>query len=153
MPTHYTDAVIFCSPNRRVTIWDTIQEIDFDQQDFENHFSAKQREGGDGESDKLSAALAGKGTIRVLNVKRSNAIAVMCSKLPETEQLIRAIRELDSTILEKHLIKSLATNMASAEELAQIREMLHPDIMLDKPEQCGPSQPRAAFFPLRSPLA
>ena len=75
------------------------------------------------------------GAIRVLNVKRSNAIAVMCSKLPETEQLIRAIRELDANILEKHLIRSLAVNMATAEELTQIREMLHPDIVLDKPEQ------------------
>lgn len=49
-----------CRPNRRVTIWDTIQEIDFDHQDFEDHFSAKQREGGDADNDKLSAALAGK---------------------------------------------------------------------------------------------
>ena len=58
-------------------------------------------------------------------------------QLPETELLIRAIRELDSTILEKHLIRSLATNMATPEELAQIREMIHPDITLDKPEQCA----------------
>jgi hypothetical protein len=43
-----------------MTIWDTIQEIDFDHEDFESHFSAKQKEGGEGDNDKLNAALAGK---------------------------------------------------------------------------------------------
>ena len=50
-----------------MTIWDTIQEIDFDHEDFENHFSAKQKEGGEGDNDKLNAALAGKVRVRLFN--------------------------------------------------------------------------------------
>jgi diaphanous 2 len=113
-----------------------VKELEFDPADFELHFAVKLKEGAEDPAKK--AALATKATaVRVLDAKRSNAIAIMCSKLPDSDTLIQAIRNLDSAVLEKHLVRSLCQNLATAEEMQTIREALklQPDIQFDKPEK------------------
>ncbi len=137
-PLHWTRILLQPRemPTRRPMIWDGVSEVDFDQGDFELNFAVKAREGHDDPDKKKDLAAAAKASaVRVLTVKRSNTIAVMCSKLPDTDTLIQAIRNLDSAVLERQFVRALGQNMANAEELQQIREMQLPDITLDKPEQ------------------
>ncbi|KAM9975785.1 hypothetical protein ACTFIW_013175 [Dictyostelium discoideum] len=73
--------------------------------------------------------------ISVLSQKRSNAIIVMCGKLPSDDILIRAIRNLDSNKLSLDGVSSIISNFPTSEELASIHELHSNEVILDKPER------------------
>jgi hypothetical protein len=53
---------------------------------------------------------------RLLEVKRSNGIAILLSKLPEIEQLVGAIWALDDSVLPRDLLEALIKQLPTREE-------------------------------------
>ena len=53
---------------------------------------------------------------RLLEVKRSNGIAILLSQLPEIEQLVGAIWALDDSVLPRDLLEALIKQLPTREE-------------------------------------
>ncbi|GAM17940.1 hypothetical protein SAMD00019534_011150 [Acytostelium subglobosum LB1] len=127
------------------SIWNILPEVAFDEEQFVDLFSLyTEKLVSFNGSPVLSSANSTQQTgpnkkpiqkvISVLSQKRSNAISIMCSKLPSDENLIRALRELDSSKLTLEQVSSLHTNIPTQEEMSSILE-LNEDFVLDKPER------------------
>lgn len=107
--------------------------------------------GGEGSAAALTPAVSPDGTplpegaavrpsgkpVRVLPSKRYNAIAIMRSRLPSDAQLKDIINRMDRTVIDKHMIHELYTNLLTQEEEQMIRDVMMPGIVLDKSEHFG----------------
>ncbi|EFA85496.1 actin binding protein [Heterostelium album PN500] len=129
------------------SVWNKLPEVTFDEEQFVELFSLYTEKLVSFNGSPVLSGLGVSGTsssvmnkkpiqkvISVLSQKRSNAISIMCSKLPSDENLIRALRELDSSKLSLELVSTLHNNIPTQEEMASILE-LNDDFILDKPER------------------
>jgi hypothetical protein len=57
---------------------------------------------------------------RLLEVKRSNGIAILLSQLPEIEQLVAAIWALDDSVLPRDLLEALIKQLPTREEEVEL---------------------------------
>jgi len=112
-------------------IWDGIQEGNLVTSEFEKHFAAAQKK----EKEKVEEATPNKKSISVLDGKRSNAIAIMMSKLPELDSLVSAIERLDDNKLSQENIEALIEQLPTKEEIEAIQAAKNPDVPFDKPER------------------
>eukprot|EP01133_Synstelium_polycarpum_P004084 gene4084-4759_t len=142
----YWSRVINCPGSQgaqKKTVWESLPDVAFDEDQFIELFSLYTEKlistnGSPVLSPFSSSGALGKKPIQkvisLLSQKRSNTISIMCSKLPSDENLIRAIRELDSAKLSLEQVVSLFNNIPTAEEMASIQE-LSDEFILDKPER------------------
>ncbi|EGG17364.1 actin binding protein [Cavenderia fasciculata] len=119
----------------RKTIWDGLPQVSFDEDQFMDLFSLyTEKLIAVGSSPSVPGKKPVQKVVSLLSQKRSNTISIMCSKLPSDENLIRAIREMDTTKLTLEQVTSLYNNIPTPEEMAAIQE-LSDDVVLDKPER------------------
>eukprot|EP01111_Echinosteliopsis_oligospora_P019837 TRINITY_DN9804_c0_g1_i1.p1 TRINITY_DN9804_c0_g1~~TRINITY_DN9804_c0_g1_i1.p1 ORF type:complete len:436 (+),score=123.36 TRINITY_DN9804_c0_g1_i1:768-2075(+) len=117
-------------PNQATVIWDFIQEPSLDISEFEKHFAAIQKK----EKDKPGELSPQKKTITVGDGKKSNAIAIMMSKLPDPSVVLSAIIALDDDKLSLENIEALLDNMPTVEETKALQAAKNPAIPFDKPD-------------------
>eukprot|EP01113_Clastostelium_recurvatum_P019216 TRINITY_DN2268_c0_g1_i1.p1 TRINITY_DN2268_c0_g1~~TRINITY_DN2268_c0_g1_i1.p1 ORF type:complete len:852 (+),score=288.21 TRINITY_DN2268_c0_g1_i1:515-3070(+) len=116
-----------------VSVWDLVQEIQIDLADFEANFSAAQKKQVEKESE---AIINTKKAVSVLDGKRSNAVAIMLSKMPDLNELVVAVQDMDDDILSTENLEALVANMPNSEEVAAVKgAVTGPDAILDKPER------------------
>lgn len=130
------------------TLWWSLPDVPFDVEGFEERFAQKvARPGGCGVRDSfagggprgsMSGAYGGAGFRRektkVLEPKRSNAIGILISRLPELKLIRAAIRDLDDSVLEREQIEQVRLQLPTAEEAEEITSRDGADVMWDKPE-------------------
>lgn len=126
------------------TVWSSIKEVNFDADEFEDEFAEKTV------ATKMKAAVGGaaedddskkskKQAVRILDAKRSNAIAILMSSLPKLSQIKQAIVSMDSSSLDETKLSALREQwLAVTEEVrrADLEELskMSPE-ELDRPEQ------------------
>ncbi|XP_028968731.1 uncharacterized protein LOC100905305 [Galendromus occidentalis] len=114
------------------TIWDELSRVEVDTLKLEELFENKAK-------DLMKQKQEGKrNEITVLDAKRSNAINIGMTKLPNPRTIRTAILKMDSTIMNREGIeKILTTMMPTPEEMNKIVEaqMSSPEVPLGNAEQ------------------
>jgi len=135
---HWNRIILSSKSDREPSIWDQMNdEIPLDTTEIETLFSAvstKPSRGEEGKEERLGKTPAKPKAISVLDGKRSNAIAIMASRLPPEGELSKAIDSLDTKKMSKEAISALIANPPTEDEIALIRSVEDPSA-LDKPER------------------
>jgi len=125
--------------DKKPSIWDNVNEIRVDEDEFSALFAIKKPVktlgGGSGAGGKKSDS-ANK-PVRVLDDKRFNAISILRTQLPPTDQLKEIILKFDRTKLNPSAVHQLHNALLTEEEVASIQEVMAPGVVLDKAEQFG----------------
>jgi hypothetical protein len=70
--------------------------------------------------------LAGKNKIKtVLDMKRSNAIGILLSKMPDIDAIVAAIWGLDDSVLSRDNVDALLLQVPTSEEVAMVQSENH----------------------------
>eukprot|EP00026_Physarum_polycephalum_P002507 Phypoly_transcript_02514.p1 GENE.Phypoly_transcript_02514~~Phypoly_transcript_02514.p1 ORF type:complete len:872 (+),score=260.78 Phypoly_transcript_02514:121-2736(+) len=137
MKSLFWERLVFAPKETRAAnpvIWDSVSEVPLDFSEFEKHFAQAQKKVVEKPVEDASAAAAKK-AVSVLDSKKSNAIAIMMSKLPDLDELIPAIEKLDDNTLSQENIEALLANLPTSEDIANINAAKTPDVIFDKPEK------------------
>ena len=130
-------------PADRETIWWDLPEISFDVADFESKFSQKVKasrvaekddDGADGSRSRSDTKPAKKEKLKILEPKRSNAVGILISRLPELKVLRTAIRDLDDHVLEREQVDQIRAQLPTSEEAEELQSRDGPDVVWDRPE-------------------
>eukprot|EP00468_Gymnochlora_sp_CCMP2014_P002561 CAMPEP_0167760920 /NCGR_PEP_ID=MMETSP0110_2-20121227/11863_1 /TAXON_ID=629695 /ORGANISM="Gymnochlora sp., Strain CCMP2014" /LENGTH=1138 /DNA_ID=CAMNT_0007647503 /DNA_START=14 /DNA_END=3430 /DNA_ORIENTATION=- len=125
------------------TIWHKLNEIEFNENELLQSFATpskkKKKNKGVSTSSSVSPRARGlkfgkKAKMRVLDSKRSNALAIMASQLPKPDEMKLAIIEMDDTKLGESQLMKVLKNMPTNEEKKKIQEKSGPNVIWDKPE-------------------
>jgi len=118
------------------SFWKNVDELDFDIAELEENFTSSspaKKLGGTGEDGEPKKASTKPKSL--LEKTRSNAIAIMMKSLPDTLDLIRAIRQLDTTVIKRDMIGMVLSNLPTQEELDAIKAYPKDAVPpLDKPD-------------------
>jgi len=125
------------------TVWHSLDEFKIDQKEIEKSFSRPKKNKAKGQKSKGPKPREGASGVkstkkkkqRVLDSKRSNAIAIMSSQLPDANDCNLAIITMDQEKLGESSILKILKNMPTAEEIKNIKDVDGPDVIWDKPER------------------
>jgi hypothetical protein len=138
MKSLFWERLVFPPKETRPTnpvIWDAVQEVTFDLAEFEKHFAQAQKKVVEKKLEEESVS-AVKKAVSVLDAKRSNAIAIMMSKMPDLDEIVNAVQNLDDNKLSQENIEALIANLPTSDEIAAINAAkTAPDVTFDKPEK------------------
>ena len=77
---------------------------------------------------------AKKEKMKVLDPKRSNAVGILISRLPEPKVIKSAIRDLDELVLEREQVDQIRMVLPSADEEEELNARDGADVVWDRPE-------------------
>eukprot|EP01133_Synstelium_polycarpum_P016880 gene16880-20072_t len=137
----YWKRIILAPTSRTESLWDQVLEPTINAKDFEDHFCQKKKvttleKSVDLDGD-VAAAPEKIKLVSVVDLKKSNAIAFMLAKLPSggVPALKTAVEKMDTSRLNKEVIKTLMNNVPTEEDFALIKSSEVPVANLDKPER------------------
>ncbi|XP_072012998.1 FH1/FH2 domain-containing protein 3-like [Amphiura filiformis] len=115
------------------TIWSNISPIAIDTRKFEHLFESRSKDF----QQKQKAEAGKKNFITVLDPKRSNAINIGLTVLPQPRTIKQAILTMDTMVINKEGVEKLLTMMPTEEEVSAIQEAttVNPDVPLASAEQ------------------
>eukprot|EP01105_Mastigella_eilhardi_P019924 TRINITY_DN4711_c0_g1_i1.p1 TRINITY_DN4711_c0_g1~~TRINITY_DN4711_c0_g1_i1.p1 ORF type:complete len:1114 (-),score=336.68 TRINITY_DN4711_c0_g1_i1:49-3315(-) len=133
------------------TVWDGLQPVDIPQDRIVQLFALKKPAAqqavaaghlrdvspfrADGYSSPEPDSAQKAQVVHVLSGKRSNAVAIMRSKLPPDAAFPTALRVLDKEKVPKEMVHALVQNFPTTEEEQLLHETEGPGVTFDKPEQ------------------
>ncbi|KAI4471690.1 formin y 2 domain containing isoform i [Holotrichia oblita] len=114
-------------------IWDELNAVTVDTQKLEHLFESRAKD----LISKKQQELNKNKEIIVLDPKRSNAINIGMTKLPQPRSIKTAILKMDATIMNREGIEKLLTMLPTEEERTKIQEAqaANPDLPLGSAEQ------------------
>ncbi|XP_071057371.1 FH1/FH2 domain-containing protein 3 isoform X1 [Onthophagus taurus] len=114
-------------------IWDELANVQVDTQKLEHLFESRAKD----LINKKQQELNKNKEIIVLDPKRSNAINIGMTKLPQPRSIKTAILKMDATIMNREGIEKLLTMLPTEEERTKIQEAqaANPDLPLGSAEQ------------------
>jgi hypothetical protein len=121
-------------------IWDEVEEIPFQRDDFVNLFKRETRAPPstvkrDNATPSATDAKKSKPKKKsVLEGKRSQAVAIALSRLPPSEVMMEAIRHLDDSKLSRDAVESVSSILPNSDEVALVQENSGPDVVWEAPE-------------------
>ncbi|XP_077982193.1 uncharacterized protein LOC144437183 isoform X2 [Glandiceps talaboti] len=113
------------------TIWNTLDPVDLDTTKLEHLFESKTKE------IALKKMEEQKKEVMVLDTKRSNAINIGMTVLPNVRTIKSAILNMDSVAMNKEAIEKILTMLPTEEEKAKINDAItaNPDVPLGTAER------------------
>ncbi|XP_033112303.1 uncharacterized protein LOC117113154 isoform X4 [Anneissia japonica] len=120
--------------SRKGTIWETLSSVKLDCDKLEHLFESRTKDLPIKEQKTDSVK---KNVITVLDHKRSNAINIGLTVLPQPRTIKQAILNMDSVAINKEGVEKLLTLVPSDEEIKLIQDAkaAHPDVPLGSAEQ------------------
>ena len=127
---------IILQNDQKNVFWNNIDEIEFDIDELEDQFAAKQTIKKMGSSANLNgdSGPSKPKAISLLDPKKANAIAIMINSLPSTSDVVTAIKNLDTNIIKRDQIGMILNNVPTAEEIDAICSHPSDGPSLDKPD-------------------
>ena len=126
--------------SRADTIWDNFTDCaPYQSEEFEELFCMKEavkKDAAAGGADKKAAVGASK-YLRVLDMKMSNSLGIMLSRLPPPSIIRDAIASCDESELSKEQIEAILKQLPTPEIIQEINDACgaNPEMELDKPEK------------------
>ncbi|XP_041454962.1 FH1/FH2 domain-containing protein 3-like isoform X2 [Lytechinus variegatus] len=115
------------------TIWTQLDDVNLDSKKLEHLFEYR----GKDLITKKAMEANKKNFITVLDPKKSNAINIGLTVLPQPRSIKQAILNMDSMVMNKEGVEKLLSMVPSEEEVARIQEAMlaNPDVPLGSAEQ------------------
>ena len=122
------------------TVWSNLVPFKIDEDElcavFAKARKVKPKQNGSRVNPKTKKSRKGrKRLVRCLDEKRSNALAIMSSQLPELDELKLAIVEMNQTVLNENQLAKMIKTLPTARELKLIQAKDGPNVNWDKPER------------------
>ncbi|MES1922325.1 hypothetical protein MHBO_003833, partial [Bonamia ostreae] len=124
--------------DKKEVIWAKMEEVKINKKAFENLFCIKKKNARG--KNKKSKTKKDKeddtsGIKCVLGGKKSNAVGIMLSSLPDLSVLPDILLEMDDLMLNETQINGMLNNLPTKEEIKKITEADKPGTNWDKPEK------------------